>query len=607
MKISRNWLQSFFEAPLPDAQTLTDALMFHAFEIESVESIAGDDVLDVKVTANRGHDCLSHRGIAKELAAILKLPIRTDPLRQARSIEKITDAVAIEIATPLCARYIAGYIKGVKVAPSPQWLRSALESIGQRSINNVVDATNYVMFHIGQPLHAFDAAKLQSRDSRFKIQVREAKKGERLLALDDNEYELDPSMLVIVDGNAALPAGGPIGIAGVKGGKPAGVDESTTDIILESANFDGASVRRTVRSLGLRTDASDRFQQMLSPELALYGIKEAADLIVKLAGGEIDGFVDAYPKTQQNAEVAVSVHKVNHVLGTEFSSDRIADILNRLDVAYAQVKETFTVKVPFERLDLVPPEGGPEDLIEEIGRIIGYDEVPTRELPSYSKAPEVNQLFAAAERVREDLMDKGYSEVFTSVFSEKGERAIANKIDGERPFLRSSLLPGLEAALVRNVRNKELLGLKEVRLFEIGTIWKKKKEEVVVATISEKEKGMESPLSKLAANVASYEDLPTSKTERYTPFSRYPFIVRDIALWVPSGTVAESILAVIRAHAGDLLVRSELFDTFEKEGKVSYAFRLVFQSFERTLTDGEANERMQAVTDALRKSGYEIR
>ena len=159
MKISRNWLQTFFNDPLPDAAAIGDALTFHAFEIESIDAHGEDSILDVKVTANRGHDCLSHRGIAKELAAILMLPMKGDPLRANINLDPKTDAVAVSIAEPtLCRRYVAGYIRGVKVGPSPDWLRAALESIGQRPINNVVDATNFVMFNLGQPLHAFDAS-----------------------------------------------------------------------------------------------------------------------------------------------------------------------------------------------------------------------------------------------------------------------------------------------------------------------------------------------------------------------------------------------------------------------------------------------------------------
>src|SRR3990167_8182210 len=208
MKVSRNWLQAFFNDPLPSAQELADALTFHAFEIEEVVNSGSDDILDVKVTPNRGHDCLSHRGIAKELSAILMKPVKEDPLRVQINLEPPTDAVSVSIAEPtLCRRYIAGYIRGVKVGPSPEWLKNALESIGQRSINNVVDATNYVMFNLGQPLHAFDAGQLAKKDDRYAISVRKARAGERMLALDGKEYELADAMLVIADVNADVPIG----------------------------------------------------------------------------------------------------------------------------------------------------------------------------------------------------------------------------------------------------------------------------------------------------------------------------------------------------------------------------------------------------------------
>ena len=182
MKVSKQWLQTFFDAPLPSAEELSNALTFHAFEVEGVEG----DVFDVKVTPNRGHDALSHRGIARELSAILNTPMRVDPLRQPVSLEPKTDSVTVTIEDPdLCCRYIAAHIQNVNVGPSPDWLRTSLESVGQKSINNVVDATNFVMFSLGQPLHAFDAGQLKEKYGKYSICVRSAKSGEKMLALDD--------------------------------------------------------------------------------------------------------------------------------------------------------------------------------------------------------------------------------------------------------------------------------------------------------------------------------------------------------------------------------------------------------------------------------------
>lgn len=621
MKISRNWLQTFFVAPLPDAQALSDALTFHAFEIENISDSKGspwniqglpldnDAVLDVKVTPNRGHDCLSHRGIAKEISAILNIPMKTDPLREPVSLAPIYSDISLYIENDkLCRRYIAGYIRGVKVGHSPDWLKESLESMGQKSINNIVDAANFVMFNMGQPLHVFDTRKLASKNGQLKIQIRNAKKGEKIATLDDKEYELPESVLVIADGNADRA----IGIAGVKGGKAAEVDEQTMDIIIESANFDGASVRKTAQALKLRTDASQRFEQGISSELAGFGMRAVTDLILKIAcpeqgrgaGGELVGFADEYPKIQDKKTVSISLPKINSILGTKFTESEVESVFKRLGLQYEYCEATprsmFKVEAPFERLDLVIPE----DLVEEVARIFGYDKIPTLELPKFPKKPEINASFYAAEKVREDLVSKGYSEVFTSVFADRGERAVLNKVGGDRPFLRGSLIPGLAESLEKNNRNRDILGIKNVRLFEIGTVWRKGQEEILLGTADEK--GVrEEQLKTVSAN--SYENLPISTTERYQPFSKYPFIVRDVALWAASGTKSEDILEVMLKESGALLVRSELFDTFGKAGKISYAFRLVLQSFEKTLTDVEANAVMENVYKAVKNRGWEPR
>lgn len=604
MKISRPWLQRFFDAPLPGAQEISDALTFHAFEIESIE----DDVLDVKITANRGHDCLSHRGIAKELSAILNIPMNRDPLRVLSELSQKTDRVSVQIEDPmLCKRYIAGYIRGVHVGPSPEWLRSALESVGQRSINNVVDATNFVMFHTGQPLHAFDAGRLIDKGG-YAIRVRKAREGERMLALDEKEYTLDPSMLVIADAHADAA----IGVAGVKGGAPAGITEETSDIIIESANFNGVAVRKTAQKLKLRTDASARFEQVISPEMAACGMRAVVDLVHELAGGTLEGFVDDYPSPPEKSSVSVSVERVNTVLGTSFSADDVADVFMRLDLAHAQSGEAFEVHPPFERLDLVRAE----DLVEEVARIRGYDNVPSVQLPASTRPMAINEHFYKAEKAREFLRERGFSEVVTSVFADKGDRVVLNKVDGVRPYLRREIAPSLQEALERNVRNKDLLGLKQVKLFEMGTVWKKGEELVDLdlaveplkkqKTADDHRKELADFLSSLPAP-ESYDVLPGTSAQRYAPYSKYPFIVRDVALWTPAGTKPEDVLAAIRAAAGSLLVRSELFDQFEKDGRVSFAFRLVFQSFDKTLTDDEAGDRMESVYASLRAQGFEIR
>lgn len=629
MKISRDWLQTFFTDPLPEASVIGDALTFHAFEIESIEN----DVLDVKVTPNRGHDCLSYRGIAKELSGILQLPMKIDPLRHVPVLEPATDLVRVQIDEPsLCKRYIAGYIRNVSVGPSPEWLVKALESMGQRSINNVVDATNYVMFNVGQPLHAFDASMLGNiKDGPlYSILVRKARDAEKMIALDNKEYSFTDSTLLITD----AASGEAIGIAGIKGGRPASITAETKDIIIESANFDGVSIRKSAQVLKLRTDASARFEQVISPELAAYGMKAVAELIVSLAGGEVVGFTDVYPVTAEKMSARVSVSQTNTTLGTTFQTKDVSGIFDRLGLAHSETGEVFDVTAPFERLDISISE----DLVEEVARIAGYEHVPETLLPQMPIAPQINTNFYYQERVRQFLIERGFSEIFTPVFTREGEKAVLNKVESDTPFLRRDLLGGVRESLDKNVRNKDLFGVTQVRLFEIGTVWRDDIESVWLCVGVEKMKQMESaqdilqslgeylgvavaadplnadvfeiPLGSIIAELPqpeSYEQLPLDTDVRYAPFSRYPFIVRDIALWVQAGTDPQAVLTTIKDAAGSLLLRIAQFDQFEKEGRISLAFRLVFQSYDTTLTDGDASERMASVNAAVAAQGWEVR
>ncbi|MCE9541426.1 phenylalanine--tRNA ligase subunit beta [Candidatus Kaiserbacteria bacterium] len=627
MKISRTWLQRFFETPLPESAALAHALTFHAFEIESVEN----DVLDVKVTANRGHDCLSHRGIAKELSAILRLPMKEEVYALTEdNLKKTAENISVRIENAdLCPRYIAGFIHDVTVGPSPEWLVKSLEVLGQRSVNSVVDATNFVMFNIGQPLHAFDAAQLKQADGAYAISVRAARPGEKMVALDDKEYTLQNSVLVIADVHADVP----VGIAGIKGGKPAGVSVETKNIIIESANFNGVSVRKSAQALKLRTDASARFEQVISPELAGEGMRAVVGLIQELAGGDIAGFVDEYPRREERRTVSVTGAMTNAVLGTKLEESDVEDAFRRLGFSFENSAGNFTVTPPPERLDILIPE----DLIEEVGRIIGYDSVPAIPLSDFPHKPAVNQNFYWQERVRQLLIAEGFSEIYSPVFTSEGEEAVLNKVESDTPYLRRELLGGLRSALDKNVRNKDVLGQKQIRLFEMGTVWRGGAESTFLCVAVEKVKKqktaqeylrevgeklgvtiadtladevLEIPLDDIIAklpDVGAYEDLPAISDIRYRTFSRYPFIVRDIALWAPAAASETDIADVIRTHAGDLLVRLDLFDRFEKDGKVSFAFRLVFQSFDKTLTDGDANERMESIYAAMKEREWEVR
>ncbi len=593
MKVSLKWLQNYFDTPLPDTEIVADAFTFHAFEIDEIKG----DMLDVKVLPNRAADCLCHRGIAKELSAILDIPLKTDPLRESPVMKDLRglSSLTVGIEDPKkCLRYMGALVKGVKVGPSPAWLREALEAVGQRSINNIVDATNYVMLNIGQPLHAFDAEKLTQKDGSYSIGVRAAKADEKFTTLSGEEFTLNPNILVIADANADSA----IGIAGIKGGKAAEVTATTTDLIIESANFDGTTVRRGAQVLKLFTDASVRFQNRPSPELVAYGMRDVLALITDIAGGEVVGVVDEYPTPASSpSAVSVLLAKVNSILGSNFTKEGVTNVFKRLGLETKIENDTFTITPPFERTDIVIPE----DLVEEVGRIIGYDKIPATELPGISGTPDQAR-YRGIEKVKDFLIERGCTEISTQSFAKKGDITLANPLDKNMPALRTSLDENMKKALAQAVYSAPLVLApnEKPKLFEIGTVFTKKGEQLDVET------------SEPMLDVPALADAPEYEPKRYElgaykPFSVYPFITRDIAFWVPAGTDSASVEEIIRENAGELLIRLDQFDRFEKEGRISLAFRLVFQSMEHTLTDDEVNGIMEKVTDTLSSKGYEVR
>src|SRR3989344_2176830 len=461
MKISLKWLQKYFDEPLPSPEKISDALTFHAFEIEAVEG----DMIDVKVLPNRAADCLSHRGLAKELSAILDVPLKEDPLRTLLPKFSGTDTLTVTIKDPQkCMRYIGAVVRGVKVGPSPLWLREALEAVGQRSINNIVDATNYVMLDIGQPLPAFDGRGVSG------ITGRDANDEEKMTILSGEEYALPKDVLLITD----VGTGEALGIAGVKGGKRAEISDATTDIIVESANFDGTTVRRAAQVLKLFTDASLRFQNRPSPELAAYGMHGVLALITELAGGEVIGVVDEYPyPAMPLPAVSVSLAKINGVLGSSFAKGEVQDVFKRLGFEVRSEGDIFTVTPPFERTDIVISE----DLVEEVGRIIGYDKVPSAELPSIEGSPDQAR-YHGIERMKDQLIEQGFTEVSTQSFAKNGDIMLANPLDKTKPALRTSLEENLREALEKGKQYAPLILLlnEKLKLFEIGTVFPRERE-----------------------------------------------------------------------------------------------------------------------------------
>ncbi|MEX2340721.1 MAG: phenylalanine--tRNA ligase subunit beta, partial [Candidatus Paceibacterota bacterium] len=436
MLISYNWLNKYFDGKLPAPEEVAEALTFHAWEIEETREVEGDTIIDVKVLPDKSMWGLSHRGIAKDISVILDLPLSSDYLSKGVKLE-LQNKIKIDIQTDKCRGFAAAHIEGIKVGPSPEWLRVALESIGQRSINNIVDASNYVMFDLGQPSHTFDADLIGKEG----LTVRTARAGESLVGLDEIEYHFTSEDILIARGDTDEV----LSIAGLKGGQYSGIGNDTSNIIVEVASWDPVSVRKTGQRLRLRTDASTRYENGIVPEMVPYGLKAVVDLIIEVAGGKVNGTTEIIKEKTTPAKVSVSLSKINSVLGVELTKDEVTSILNRFGWDFELSDDTFIVTSPFERTDLQIAE----DIIEEVGRIYGYQHIEAV-TPSPFPLSEINQRFYYSETIRNTLIEKGFSEIYTSSFRDKDEVKLANAFASDKGYLRSSLILNMAEALTKN-------------------------------------------------------------------------------------------------------------------------------------------------------------
>ncbi len=362
MKISLNWLNGYIETGL-SAEQIAELLSDLGLPCEGIEHLDGDAVIDIEVTSNRG-DCLSHIGIARELAAATGKKLKLPTVELAELDKDTAQLASVEIAEPdLCPRYTARVIQGVKVGPSPDWMVKLLEAVGLRSVNNVVDATNYAMMETGQPPHAFDYDKITDA----KIIVRKAKDGERLVSIDGTKCDLNSRMLIIADPK------GPVAIAGVMGGLETEVSETTKNILLEDAYFEPISVRTTARRLALPSESSFRFERIVDIESIDWASKRTAQLITQVAGGKVaKGVVDIYHKKSEPKRVALRLNRLKALLGIEIPQDEVLRILSALSFQPKLETDTVVCAVPSWRSDIYREI----DLIEEIIRVHGYDKIP---------------------------------------------------------------------------------------------------------------------------------------------------------------------------------------------------------------------------------------
>ena len=412
----------------------------------------GDQVLEVEVTPNR-LDCLSVLGIAREVAALTGTSVHEPDLSYPEDGDPIAQLTSVEIADPdLCYRYTASLITGLRIGPSPEWLQQRLTRAGLRPISNVVDVTNYVMLEYNQPLHAFDFNKLQER----RIVVRRAKPGETIVSLDGVERKLDDSMLVIADAHV------PVGLAGVMGGANTEISQDTTTVILESATFNAGNARRTSQTLGLRTEASLRFEKTLRPELAPIGLRRATQLFLDVAGGTAaKGIIDVFPGSEaRTPDVTLTPSRLKKVLGIGFEPQRVEQCLSSLGFTCQAAGEgALRVTVPYWRSDISIEE----DLIEEVARTIGYDEIPTTMLSTPVPQHRPEDLREMREEARDALVAAGFQEVINypvasleSLQQAANQASIAeplrlsNPLNSRAPYLRTSLRAGVLSNLAAN-------------------------------------------------------------------------------------------------------------------------------------------------------------
>jgi phenylalanyl-tRNA synthetase beta chain len=425
---------------------------------------AGDVIYDLEVTPNRP-DLNSFIGLAREISAITGNPLKfPDVAFGQTSPESIRSLVDIRLEDPeLCPRYTARLIRGVKIGPSPDWLKSALESIGLRSINNVVDVTNFVLMEIGQPLHAFDYKLLQSKDGHVPtIVIRRASAEEKFTTLDGQQRTLNDKMLLIADENRG------IALAGVMGGQNSEINDATTDVLIESAYFKPQNIRATSKALDLRTDASYRFERGADISICDWASQCAAQLIQQVAGGTIvSEVIDAYPKPATQTQITLRHAKVDELLGIKISEGEQVEFLRRLGLEVTSTPGQLTATIPTFRVDLKREV----DLIEEIARLYGIDKIPSTPPRGAIGSHPFDAVYDQLSEVRRVLAAQGLSEAcgqtLISDIPQLNPVRLENPLSSEMNILRPSLLPGLLDSLRHNLHHKN----HDVALFEIGRVF----------------------------------------------------------------------------------------------------------------------------------------
>ncbi len=665
MKISLNWLTDYVKINLP-AKQLAELFMRIGFNVETIEETDSDIVIDLEVTSNRP-DLLGHVGVARELAAATGEKFTPPVIPALPTQGKAAELTSVQVLDgDLCPRYTARVIRGVKVGPSPAWMVERLAAVGLRSINNVVDVTNYVLMEYSQPLHSFDYDKLGER----RIVVRRAKDGEMMVSIDQTKCQLDRNMLVIAD------AARPVAIAGIMGGLESEVTAATVNVLLESAQFDPLTTRRTSRKLGIMSDSNYRFERGIDPVGVDEASLRACQLIIQLAGGELaEGIVDVWAKPHQAVQVSMRPARTNSLLGIEIPADRQGSILARLGLSPRAEGDKIVCTIPPFRRDLYREI----DLIEEVARLEGFDKIPVAGAITHPVNPK-----GLVEKIRQQaagvLAAASFDEAVTISFVDARE---AELFGFAKPICTDTLVrktnnalrPTVLPSLLGVCKGNQDAGNADVSLYELATVFPlaagqklpaehmelamattadlaalRGAVEALVAQIAPKASldvrqapvagfaeaaaevyvngerlgvlgaitpavldhyGLEKPIAAAAVNFNMLAKLGGA-VRRYQPVPRFPAIRRDLSVIVDESVTWRQLSEAIAAVAQPMRVALDYVTTYRgkpiPDGRKSVTATLTYRWNEGTLRSEQVDEQVSQVVAALKQSlGAELR
>lgn len=651
-KYSKKWMQTFVEGKFPENNEIVEKISKHAFEVEDVEEIHtpggvyDDSLFEIKVLPNRVSDAFCLRGMSREFATVFNLPLldlyKTPMMNDISKYESNNDFVEIRNPATKCYFGVSVEIANENNSQieTPIWIKDIIEKSGGRSINSLVDITNLMLYSFGQPTHVFDTSKISG-----KIITRLAEKGEKITLLDGKVLELTGIENLISDEKNTLA------LAGIKGGKVAEVDENTTKAFFEIANFDADTVRLSSLTQNIRTDASKIYENSLSLHTTEEVLVILINTILEIYPNAVINFISKQYADQKfenfltenkNTKITFSTSDVSRTAGIDISKDEIVQILNRLDFdILEQSADNFTIQAHKDRLDI----NIKEDLLEEILRIYGFDNIPSVPLKVDNNYFTHNKTFLVENYIKNFFCKKGFTEVYNYTFVEKGDLKVLLPLAEDKSFLRNNLLDGAVQAWQKNYNYLPIMESDTVKFFEVGSVFLANKEErrvvvcledgkkksknvdsikailqeleqelgttITIKNTSDKPAIVEFVINENNAN-PTYQDFAKDlKNIKYKPISVYPFIVRDIAVWVPPSTPVEPVGEIAKLGLNNF-EKAYKFDEFTKtqeDGtqKTSIAFRIIFQSYEKTLTDEEVEKEMEKVNNYLKQNNFEIR